>query len=95
MGVTKCGAIPVGSVIAVAARALLFLRLANIASLREPGICDLFFVPPEVMSEFVEVGYSNFAEKDGSRVMCCSGQSIEKEGDARHLVGLIRRPVQQ
>ena len=65
------------------------------ASGSTPGICDLFFVPPEVMSEFVEVGYSNFAEKVGPPVMCCSSQGIEKEGDARHFVGLIRRPVQQ
>ncbi len=45
-------------------------------TLREPDIRDLFFVPPEVMSQFVEVGNLNFAEKHGPLVLCCSSQGI-------------------
>ena len=45
-------------------------------TLREPDIRDLFFVPPEIMSQFVEVGNLNFAEKHGPLVLCCSSQGI-------------------
>jgi len=45
-------------------------------TLREPDIRDLFFVPPEIMSQFVEVGNLNFAEKQGPLVLCCSSQRI-------------------
>jgi hypothetical protein len=43
---------------------------------REANIRDLFFIPPEVMSQFVEVGNLDFAEKDGPLVICCSSQGI-------------------
>ena len=65
------------------------------SALRQAEVRDLSFVPPKVMSQFVEVGNSDFAEKHGLPVICCLSQGIEKEGDPGHFVKLIRWPVQQ
>ena len=46
------------------------------------------------MSQFVEVGNSNLAEKCVPPAICCSSQGIEKEGDPRHFVRLSRWSVQ-
>jgi hypothetical protein len=72
-------------------------RLAPLTSeadaLRQAGIRNLSFVPPEVMPQFVEVGRPNFAKKDGPLVICSLSQRLDKEGDPRHLIGLSRRPL--
>jgi hypothetical protein len=62
---------------------------------RQADICDLFFVPPEVMAQFVEVGNPYLAEKRGPPIIRGFSQRTNKERDPWHFIRLNRRPLQQ
>src|SRR5215469_1357957 len=68
---------------------------AEAPNLREASIRNLLFIPPEVMSQFVQVGNFNLVEKQDPPVVCSAGQGVKKEGDPRHFVRLSRRTVHQ
>jgi hypothetical protein len=55
-------------------------------TLRETDIGDLFVIPPEVKSQFVEIDNLNFAYEHGPLVIYCSGQGIEVvERDSKYI----------
>ena len=56
-------------------------------------ICYLSFVPPEVMAQFVEVGYPNLSEKQRLLIIRCLSKGIDKEGNSRHFTRLTWLPI--
>jgi hypothetical protein len=47
------------------------------------------------LSQFMEIGNPNLAEKNGPSVIRCLSQRIDKERDSWHFIRLIWQPIDQ
>src|SRR5262249_21718498 len=55
-------------------------------------VSNVSFVPPEIVSQFVEIGFPSLAEKHSPPIIRCFSQGIDKEGNPWHFISLSRRP---
>jgi hypothetical protein len=61
----------------------------------EANIGKFPFVPPEIVSQLMEVRHPDLAEERLATIVRCLSQGIDKESDPRHFIRATRRSLDQ